>query len=97
MDPFKGAERRLGKRQRMPPIEVTLVAETRVAGRFGKVRTGTTRTTVHLVDLSVTGAGLVGPIIDGVDVGSSVRLERDGYGSGAVIRRIVPDGESRAW
>ena len=97
MDPFRDVERRLGHRQQVEPVDVSLVWRSRVTGRFGRVRTETARIAAVIVELSVSGAGVVAPAVDGLGVGSSVRLERVGYGAAAVVRRVVPREDSRLW
>lgn len=90
-----GVERRIAGRGPTEPISVTLHATERSPGRLGGTRVRKVAESAHIVDLSVSGAGVVCRPIQGLVVRSVVELHHGELVAVAAVRRIVERDDGR--
>jgi hypothetical protein len=90
-----GVERRIAGRGPVEPIAVTLHATERSSGRLGGTRSKKVAESAFIVDLSVSGAGVVCRSIDGLAVRSVVELRLGELAATAAVRRIVERDDGR--
>lgn len=90
-----GVERRIAGRGPTEPIAVTLHATERSPGRLGGTRTKKVAEPAYIVDLSVSGAGVVCRSIEGLAVRSLVELRSGEMSAVAAVRRIVQREDGR--
>jgi hypothetical protein len=90
-----GVERRIAGRGPTEPIAVTLHATERSAGRLGGTRTKKVAEPAYIVDLSVSGAGVVYRSIEGLVVRSVVELRHGELTAVAAVRRVVERDDGR--
>lgn len=90
-----GFERRIAGRGPVGPIPVTVHATERRKGRLGGTRVVKVHEQGWIMDLSVSGAGVVVRRIEGVVVRSPVELQHQDLRAETVVRRIVPREDGR--
>ena len=90
-----GVERRIAERGPVGPIPVTFRATERRRGLLGGVRSSVVTESAFIVDLSVSGAGVMIRAIEGLIVRSPIEVSHDGHVATAVVKRIVPRDDGR--
>jgi hypothetical protein len=90
----KGVERRIAERGPVGPIPIQFRATERRKGLLG-VKARVVTESAHMVDLSVSGAGVVVRRIEGLSVKSPVELHHDGQVAVGVVRRCVERDDDR--
>ncbi len=90
-----GVERRIAERGPVGPIPVTFRATERSRGLFGGLRSVVVAEQAYIVDLSVSGTGVVVREIAGLVVKSPVELSHEGHVATASVRRIVARDDGR--
>jgi hypothetical protein len=90
-----GVERRIAGRGPVGPIPVTFRATERSRGLLGGVRSSVVVEPAYIVDLSVSGAGVVVRSIEGLVVKSPVELTHQGHLATAVVKRLVARDDGR--
>lgn len=74
---------------------MTLRATERRKGRLGGVKSKVVEEPAYMVDLSVTGAGVVARQIEGLVIRAPVEFDYAGHTALAVVRRIAPRADGR--
>jgi hypothetical protein len=90
-----GVERRIAERGPVGPIPVTFRATERSRGLLGGLRSAVITEPAYIVDLSVSGTGVVVREVSGLVVKSPVELSHEGHVATASVRRIVPRDDGR--
>lgn len=90
-----GFERRIAERGPVGPIPVTFRATERTRGLLGGLRSSVVTEQAYIVDLSVSGCGIVVREIAGLVVKSRVEVSHDDQLVTAVVKRIVPRDDGR--
>jgi hypothetical protein len=81
-------ERRIGGRAPVGPVEITIVVTERARRRLGGVRARLVEAGAFLMDVSVTGAGIIAPAVEGVGLLAPLTLRASGRETRAVVRRL---------
>jgi len=90
-----GAERRIVERGPVGPIRVSFRAPERRRGVLGGLRCRTVTEPGHLVDLSVSGAGVVVREIQGLPLRSRVEICHDDLVAAGIVRRMAARVDGR--
>jgi hypothetical protein len=90
----KGVERRIAERGPVGPIPIQLRATERRKGVLG-VKSKVVTESAHLVDLSVSGAGVIVRRIEGLPIKAPVELLHEGHVATGTVRRIVERDDHR--
>lgn len=90
-----GVERRIAERGPVGPIPVTFRAAERTRGLLGGVRKAVVSEPGYIVDLSVSGAGVITRMIEGLTVKSPVELTHEEHVASAVVKRLVARDDGR--
>lgn len=90
----KGVERRIAERGPVGPIPIQLRATERRKGVLG-VKSKVVTVPAHIVDLSVSGTGVLVRRIEGLPIKAPVELLHDGCVATGTVRRIVERDSGR--
>lgn len=90
-----GMERRIAQRGPVGPIAIRLRATERRRGKLGGLRSTVVTESAWIVDLSVSGAGVLVRSIEGLGVKSPVELIHDEHVATATVRRVVPQPDGQ--
>lgn len=90
----KGVERRIAERGPVGPIPIQFRATERRKGLLG-VKARVVTESGHIVDLSVSGTGVVVRRIEGLPVKAPVELLHEGHVATGVVRRCVERDDGR--
>ncbi len=88
-------ERRIAERGAVGPVALRMTATERTRGLLGGIKRVEVTEPAYLVDLSVSGAGIIARAIEGLVVRSPVELTHDGRSARGVVRRMVPREDGR--
>jgi hypothetical protein len=81
-------ERRIGGRTPVGQAQITIVVTERARRRFGGVGSRVVEAGAFLMDVSVTGAGIIAPAVEGVGLRAPMTLRANGRETRAVVRRM---------
>jgi hypothetical protein len=87
MDPMRGANRRIGDRLAIDPIEVTWIIGDPGPARRSRRRSKVDSYTGYMIDVSVSGAAILGPSSPQLPLRSAVIIRVHGVESSVMIRR----------